>query len=395
VFISSECLYETQCGRACVLWGVGVERKKIRLAVLFGGRSGEHEVSLMSAASVIEAADKSKYEIIPIGIDKNGCWLMGGDPMAHLSKGALALSTPQSAQTSVPMSEVMLPLAPNQEGALFLGGRTIDVVFPVLHGTYGEDGTVQGLLEMVNVPYVGAGVAGSAVGMDKALMKSLFRDAGLPILDFVVMKRKDLDDDPQACVRRVENRLGYPCFVKPANGGSSVGVSKVRRRDDLLPALELATHYDIKVVIEAAAVEAREIEVSVLGHHYPTASVPGEIIPSREFYDYEAKYKDANSQLIIPAGLSAECTRRLRDMALTAFQACECSGLARVDFFVHRTSEAIWLNEINTMPGFTSISMYPKLWEATGLSYSALIDRLVELALERFAEKSRLKTSYE
>ena len=262
----------------------------------------------------------------------------------------------------------------------------------MLHGTYGEDGTVQGLLEMVNVPYVGAGVAGSAVGMDKALMKSLFRDAGLPILDFVVMKSKDLDNDPDACVRRVENRLGYPSF---AIGGSRVGVSMVNQRDGLLPALELAAHYDTKIVIEAAAVEAREIEVSVLGNDNPTASVPGEIIPSREFYDYGAKYKDANSQLIIPARLSAECTRRLREMALTAFQACEASGLARVDFFVHRSSEAIWLNEINTMPGFTSVSMYPKLWEATGLSYSALIDRLVELALERFAEKSRLKTSYE
>ena len=200
--------------------------KKIRLAVLFGGRSGEHEVSLMSAASVIEAADKSKYEIIPIGIDKSGRWLIGGDPMAHLSNGALMLNTPQSTQASTLISEVMLPLAPSREGTLCLEGRVIDVVFPVLHGTYGEDGTVQGLLEMVNVPYVGAGVAGSAVGMDKALMKSLFRDAGLPILDFVVMKSKDLDNDPDACVRRVENRLGYPCFVKPANGGSSVGVSK-------------------------------------------------------------------------------------------------------------------------------------------------------------------------
>jgi D-alanine-D-alanine ligase len=231
--------------------------------------------------------------------------------------------------------------------------------------------------------------------MDKALMKALFRDAGLPILDFVVMKRRDLDHDPQACVRRVENRLGYPCFVKPANLGSSVGISKVHQRDGLILALELAARYDAKILVEAAAIDAREIEVSVLGNDSPSASVVGEIIPSREFYDYEAKYKDARSQLIIPARLSAECTRRVRDMALAAFQACDGAGLARVDFFVHRTSEAIWLNEINTMPGFTSISMYAKLWEATGLSYSALIDRLVELALERFAEKARSQTSYE
>jgi D-alanine-D-alanine ligase len=373
---------------------VGVERqKKIRLAVLFGGRSGEHEVSLMSAASLIQAADKSKYEIIPIGIDKNGRWLIGGEAMALLSRGEMTLDLPQSAAAST--SGAMMLLDPIQDGTLRLADQTIDVVFPALHGTYGEDGSVQGLLELVNVPYVGAGVAGSAVGMDKALMKALFRDAGLPILDFVVMKRKDLDHDPQACVRRVENRLGYPCFVKPANLGSSVGISKVHQRDGLILALELAARYDAKILVEAAAIDAREIEVSVLGNDSPSASVVGEIIPSREFYDYEAKYKDARSQLIIPARLSAECTRRVRDMALAAFQACDGAGLARVDFFVHRTSEAIWLNEINTMPGFTSISMYAKLWEATGLSYSALIDRLVELALERFAEKARSQTSYE
>jgi D-alanine-D-alanine ligase len=374
--------------------GVGVERqKKIRLAVLFGGRSGEHEVSLMSAASLIQAADKSKYEIIPIGIDKNGRWLIGGEAMALLSRGEMTLDLPQSATAST--SGAMMLLDPIQDGTLRLADQTIDVVFPALHGTYGEDGSVQGLLELVNVPYVGAGVAGSAVGMDKALMKALFRDAGLPILDFVVMKRRDLDHDPQACVRRVENRLGYPCFVKPANLGSSVGISKVHQRDGLILALELAARYDAKILVEAAAIDAREIEVSVLGNDSPSASVVGEIIPSREFYDYEAKYKDARSQLIIPARLSAECTRRVRDMALAAFQACDGAGLARVDFFVHRTSEAIWLNEINTMPGFTSISMYAKLWEATGLSYSALIDRLVELALERFAEKARSQTSYE
>jgi D-alanine-D-alanine ligase len=374
--------------------GVGVERqKKIRLAVLFGGRSGEHEVSLMSAASLIQAADKSKYEIIPIGIDKNGRWLIGGEAMALLSRGEMTLDLPQSAAAST--SGAMMLLDPIQDGTLRLADQTIDVVFPALHGTYGEDGSVQGLLELVNVPYVGAGVAGSAVGMDKALMKALFRDAGLPILDFVVMKRRDLDHDPQACVRRVENRLGYPCFVKPANLGSSVGISKVHQRDGLILALELAARYDAKILVEAAAIDAREIEVSVLGNDSPSASVVGEIIPSREFYDYEAKYKDARSQLIIPARLSAECTRRVRDMALAAFQACDGAGLARVDFFVHRTSEAIWLNEINTMPGFTSISMYAKLWEATGLSYSALIDRLVELALERFAEKARSQTSYE
>lgn len=374
-------------------WGVIVERRgKIRLAVVFGGRSGEHEVSLKSAASVIRAADKSKYEIIPIGITKDGRWLSGGDPLAVLSGGTMSLDLPLAGECR--SSGIMVD-EPTKPSTTRLFGHSVDVVFPVLHGTYGEDGTVQGLLEMANVPYVGSGVAGSAVGMDKALMKVLFRDSGLPILDFVAIRRKDLEEDPQTCVRRVENLLGYPCFVKPANLGSSVGISKVHTREGLVPALQLAARYDRKMVVEAAAIDARELEVSVLGNDMPMASVPGEIIPSREFYDYEAKYKDNQSQLIIPAKVSDECNRRLRHMAVAAFQACDCAGLARVDFFVQRNTEAVWVNEINTMPGFTEISMYPMLWEATGLTYSALIDRLVDLALERFADKSRSQTSYE
>lgn len=376
---------------------------RIRLAVVFGGRSGEHEVSLMSAASVIRAADKAKYEIIPIGITKEGQWLAGGDPMAMLTGGRVKLDLPNETGDRVPVPSTLVPEPGRNELVMSSGDAlsrcdqlgAIDVVFPVLHGTYGEDGTVQGLLELANIPYVGSGVVGSAVGMDKALMKALFRDAGLPVLDFVVIKRRDLDADSQVCVRRVENRLGFPCFVKPANLGSSVGITKVSSRDGLVPALRLAARYDRKLIVEAAAVNAREVEVSVLGNDEPVSSVPGEIVPAREFYDYEAKYKDDRSQTFIPARISAECTRRVRDMALAAFQACDCAGLARVDFFVHKSTEAVWVNEINTLPGFTQISMYPKLWEATGLSYGALIDRLVELALERHADKARSETSYD
>jgi D-alanine-D-alanine ligase len=379
------------------------EQRRIRLAVLFGGRSGEHEVSLMSAASVIGAVDHSKYEVIPIGITKEGRWLAGGDPMAVLSGGRLHLPLSGETADAPTVPGTLLPEPGRHEllavdaGAAGVSTRlgSIDVVFPVLHGTYGEDGTVQGLLELAGIPYVGSGVVGSAAGMDKIIMKALFRDAGLPVLDCVVVQRRALDVDPQQCVDEVERRLAYPCFVKPANLGSSVGISKVRRRSELLPALQQAARYDRKLLVEAAAVDFREVEVSVLGNDAPLASVPGEIVPAREFYDYEAKYVDTRSELFIPARISPECVRRVQEMAVTAFQACDCAGLARVDFFVARDTCRVWVNEINTMPGFTKISMYPKLWEASGLAYSELIDRLVELAMERHRERARSQTSYE
>lgn len=375
---------------------------KIRLAVLFGGRSGEHEVSLMSAASVIQAADKDKYEIVPIGITKEGRWLAGGDPMAVLTGGKVHLQLPGLTEQPA-VSGTLLP-EPGRNQLVALGDHAndvqahfpaIDVVFPVLHGTYGEDGTVQGLLELADIPYVGAGVAGSAVGMDKALMKALFSDAGLPLLDYVVIKRSQLEADPNECVRQIEAQLGYPCFVKPANLGSSVGISKVHNREELLPALRLAAEYDRKLVIEAAAGEVHEVEVSVLGNDQPIASVPGQIIPAHEFYDYDAKYKDDRSQLVIPAAISAQCKAKVQEMAVAAFLACDCAGMARVDFFVDKNTEQIWLNEINTLPGFTRISMYPKLWEASGLAYPDLVNRLIELAIERHADKARSKTSYD
>jgi D-alanine-D-alanine ligase len=355
----------------------------------------------MSAASVIKAMDKTKYDVIPIGITKEGRWLAGGDPLAVLTAGRERLDLPH--QTSQVMPSGLLP-EPGRNELLMIGRQdcvtiaelgAIDVVFPVLHGTYGEDGAIQGLLELADIPYVGAGVAGSAVGMDKALMKELFRAAGLPILDYVLVMRWELDQDVQSCVAKVEEQLPYPCFVKPANLGSSVGISKVRNRNELLAAFALAARYDRKLVVEKGARNAREVEISVLGNNQPTVSQLGEIVPANEFYDYDAKYNDDRSQLIIPARVSDACAERVGELAVRAFKACDCSGLARVDFFVAKENEEIWLNEINTLPGFTRISMYPKLWEASGIPYSQLIDRLIELALERYQDKLRSKTSYD
>ena len=369
---------------------------KKRVAVIFGGRSGEHEVSLMSAASVLKAADPDKYELVPVGITKEGRWLVGGDPMAALTNGRIRLEG-NALRSGDTAPATMLP-EPGRRALVAIGAPAaalaeVDVVFPVLHGTFGEDGTVQGLLELADIPYVGAGVAAAAVGMDKALMHSVFQAAGLPGVDFVTVKRVELESAPDRVMDQIEVEIGYPCFVKPANLGSSVGISKAHNREDLLPALQLAAGFDRKLVVEAAAGEVREVEVSVLGNDQPIASVPGEIVPVHEFYDYNAKYQD-DSQLIIPARISEKCAAQVREMARQAFVACDCAGLARVDFFVRKDDEAVLVNEINTMPGFTSISMYPKLWAASGISYVELIDRLIELALERYAEKARSKTSY-
>lgn len=360
---------------------------KLRVVVLFGGRSGEHEVSLQSAASVIAALDKKKYEVIPVGITKEGSWLAGVEPGQLAEKGQ---------QEGVP---VALLADPTRKSLIRLGQgfgerylQEIDVVFPVLHGTYGEDGTIQGLLELAGIPYVGAGVLASSLGMDKALMKTVFARAGLPQARFWPCLRKDWEKNREAVIAEIEKRFAYPCFVKPANLGSSVGVSKAHDREELVEALELAAKYDRKMIVEEF-IDAREVEVSVLGNDEPVASVPGEIIPLREFYDYEAKYVDGNSELVVPAQLPRDVVSVLQDFAVRAFKAVDCAGMARVDFFLTRPEGRVLVNEINTIPGFTRFSMYPRLWEVSGLSYPQLLDRLIELARERHREKT--KTIYQ
>lgn len=368
-------------------------RKKLRVGVLFGGRSGEHEVSLLSAASILKAIDRKKYEVVPIGISKAGRWL-GDEAAQSLLQGESSSETLQLAASAG--MEVM-----QQSGSLT---GSLDVIFPVLHGTFGEDGTVQGLLELADVPYVGSGVLGSAAGMDKDVMKRLFASAGLPQTPYLTLLRSAWRADPKRCQRQIEKALTYPLFVKPANLGSSVGISKVHSRAELPAAMDLAAGFDRKLVVEQGVggpgVKPRELEVAVLGNDDPQASVVGEIIPAKEFYDYEAKYQlkgPDESVAVIPARLTAAEQKQIRSMAIAAFRACDCSGLARVDFLMApRSAKAgpgaaptprILLNEINTMPGFTSISMYPKLWQASGLAYCDLIDRLITLARERHAEK--------
>src|SRR5215468_9267675 len=383
--------------------------KKLRVGVLFGGRSGEHEVSLLSAASVVSAIDKSKYEVVPIGISKEGRWLTAGDAERllsgqHREEKHLRAGDPNATPGAAVLASgeaVVVPPEPVHRGASSLtpfqtdsltrraSDRAIDVdvIFPVLHGTFGEDGTIQGLLELADIPYVGAGVLGSATGMDKDIMKSLFRAAGLPIVKHVTVLRSEWESKAKKVQKLVESKLRYPVFVKPANLGSSVGISKARDRKGLGPAIDEAAKFDRKIVIEEGVGgkknKARENECSVLGNDKPIASVPGEIVPSAEFYDYTAKYLDEGSQLIIPAKLTKSETKKVQELAIAGFRAVDCSGLARVDFLMDPKSRKIYLNEINTMPGFTSISMYPKLWAASGLSYPDLIDRLIKLGIER------------
>ena len=353
---------------------------KIRVGIVYGGRSGEHEVSIASAASIFRHLDRARYEPVPIRIEKDGRWVLGA-----------AAPTAISAAEVLPKgsTEALEEVDPTRA----VDRRSVDVVFPVLHGPYGEDGTVQGLLELAGVPYVGAGVLGSAVGMDKAVMKKLFAADGLPIVPYLVWLRHDWLRDAAALTTRVTRELGYPVFVKPANLGSSVGISKVRSEADLGAAVALALDFDRKVVVEAAVPNAREIECAVLGNDDPQASVPGEVIPSREFYDYEAKYLDEGSRLLIPAPLSGSQADDIRRLAIKAFRAVDGAGMSRVDFLMGGDTGALYLNEVNTIPGFTTISMYPKMWEATGLPYPQLLDRLLTLALERHAERQQLKTS--
>jgi D-alanine-D-alanine ligase len=358
--------------------------EKLNVGVIFGGRSGEHAVSLRSACSIIAALDPDRYEVVPIGITQEGQWVR------------TRLPSPGSGLEAVGQSVLVLP-APGHPPCLLDQSEPLflDVVFPVVHGTFGEDGTLQGLLELAGIPYVGPGVLASAVGMDKEVMKRLFVQAGLPVLPFLKVMRYQWEQSPQTVIARVESEIGYPCFTKPANLGSSVGVSRVTHRRALERGLMDAARYDRKVLVEVEAPDCREVECSVLGNDYPEASVVGEIIPSREFYDYAAKYLDGTSQLIIPAALPAPTTRQVRELAIKAFLAIDACGMARVDFFVGRKDHRVWLNEINTIPGFTSISMYPKLWEASGLPYPELLDRLIRLALERHADSSRRLTQYQ
>jgi D-alanine-D-alanine ligase len=370
---------------------------KIRVGVIFGGRSGEHEVSLASARSVMGAIDRDKYEIVPIGITKEGRWIASGDPMKALEAGDAGASWP-AALLGDPSRRGLMRLDDTERAVEATHLAELDVIFPVLHGPYGEDGTVQGLLELAGIPYVGAGVTGSAVGMDKAIFKDVMRAHGLPIVASLVFKRKEWDADPERVMERIEERLGYPVFTKPVNLGSSVGISKCHDRAGLAAGLAEAARYDRKLLIEAAVPAAREIEVSVLGNDDPIASVPGEILPSREFYSYEAKYLDTGedaSDLLIPAPISPEQTELARDLAIRAYKAIDCAGMARADFLLSGETGELYINELNTLPGFTVISMYPKLWEATGVPYPELIDRLIGYAIERYDDKSRSETAYQ
>jgi D-alanine-D-alanine ligase len=353
--------------------------------VLFGGRSGEHEVSLASAASVLAAIDRDRYEVVPMGIARDGQWLVGGDPLRALAEAAgvrLALPPPDPRGPAAPLARV--PTAGGLPAGTAAG---LDVVFPVLHGPYGEDGTLQGLLELADLPYVGAGVLASAVGMDKATMKAVFRAHDLPCVAYLVVRDHEWRESAASVARQVAERLGYPCFVKPSNLGSSVGISKVRGPAALADALALAFSHDRKALVEQA-VAGREIEVSVLGNDHPEASVPGEIHPGREWYDYEAKYTDGIAQVVIPAPLAPGQAERFQRLAIAAFLAVDAAGLARVDFFLDADGR-ILVNEINTIPGFTRFSAYPRLWEASGVPYARLVDRLIQLALERHAAKRR------
>ncbi len=370
--------------------------RRLRIGVLFGGRSGEHEVSLQSARAVMAALEEAGHDVVPIGVTRQGRWLVAGDPLHALSSG----------DPTGERSVSMLP-EPGRSGLVRLGERegdleplagpppigTLDVLFPVLHGTFGEDGTVQGLFELAAVPYAGAGVLGSALGMDKVVQKTLWRGMGLPVVDFLSLRRAEVERDLASVLSRIEVSLGYPCFTKPANLGSSVGVTKARNRAELKVGLLTAARYDAKLLVECG-VDARELECGVLGNDEPITSLVGEILPGADFYDYRAKYLDSGSQAVIPADISAGVADNVRRLAVAAFKAVDAAGLARVDFFLERGSARLYVNEINTMPGFTEISMYPKLWQASGVSFAELVTRVAELGIERFAERARNETSY-
>jgi len=389
--------------------------KKLRVGIIYGGRSGEHEVSLASAASVFQNLDPERYDAVAIRIEKDGRWTLPSEPpkvmrAADVILGALPKPDAQAREAhpmAHPGGDTLMAIEPSattvdrpvRDGAAgpghgaIVSGVKLDVVFPVLHGPYGEDGTVQGLLELANVPYVGAGVLASAVGMDKAQMKLVFAAKGLPICDYEVVLKRDWRRDERAVLETLVSRLGFPVFVKPANLGSSVGISKAKHAAELRTAIALAAEFDRKIVVEAAVPHAREIEVAVLGNDDPEASVPGEIIPSGEFYDYQAKYVSDDSRTVIPAAIDEARAPEVRARAIAAFKAIDGAGMARVDFLLAGDSQVLYLNEVNTIPGFTTISMYSKMWDASGLPYARLLDRLIALAIERHAEKQQLRTS--
>jgi D-alanine-D-alanine ligase len=368
---------------------------KKRVAVLFGGRSGEHEVSLMSARSVLAALDPDKYEVIQVGVSHEGEWLIGEDVLDRMESGDLDSLMPASILPSPVRTNLYRLRTTSTHGDTLESISTIDVVFPVLHGTFGEDGTLQGLLEMQGTAYVGAGVLASALAMDKGLFHDVMTVHGIPVVETIVFSRREVEEDLETTLERAESlvRPAYPLFVKPANLGSSVGVSKCQSRSDLVEGLNDAIRFDRRVLVQRA-VNAREIEVSVLGNEFPEASIPGEILPSREFYSYEAKYIDDRSELRIPAPLDPELAEQIRVLAIQAYRAIDCAGMARADFLLDKDSGDVFVSELNTIPGFTKISMYPKLWEASGLPYPALVDRLIELAVERKADRDRIEHRY-
>lgn len=374
--------------------------RKLRVGVVFGGRSGEHEVSIASATSVMAALDPAKFDVVPIGITHAGQWLLGMQPAGLIGSTGGAGTTMEEAATGADITAVAITGDPTRQGLVAVRpeeegqiGGPLDVVLPLIHGTYGEDGTLQGLLEMAGVAYAGGGVLGSALGMDKEKAKLIFRAAGLPVVDWLTVRAFEVERDPVAVRERIEGRFQYPVFVKPANAGSSVGVVKAHGPDELPAALATALEYDRKVLVEPG-VNCRELECGVLGNDEPIASVVGEIVPNREFYDYRAKYLDDASRLYIPAQVEPALMEEIRRMAVEAFLALDLSGLARVDFFLDKDSGQVYINEVNTMPGFTQISMYPKLWEASGIPYRDLLTRLIELGIERHAQKQRIRTSY-
>jgi len=375
---------------------------KLRVGVIFGGRSGEHEVSLMSARSILDALDKDKYEVIQIGIAPDGSWWMGRDVLEVFVEGKQPDNLLPISLLLDPTRPEIYDLSPASEiSSETTGSRSnlgqkpihLDVIFPALHGTFGEDGTLQGALELVDIAYVGAGVLGSALGMDKAVFKDVMRAHSIPVVETITILRREIEDNIRDVLKKAEQIADYPLFVKPANLGSSVGITKCQSRSDLMEGLYEAARFDRKILVERG-LDAREIEVSILGNDHPQASVPGEILPSREFYSYEAKYIDNKSGLLIPASLSADLTHRVQELAIAAYRAIDCAGMARVDFLLERhpvSGDGLYLSELNTIPGFTQISMYPKLWEASGLSYPALLDRLIDLAVERKFERDRIE----
>ncbi|MDO9545743.1 MAG: D-alanine--D-alanine ligase family protein [Pelolinea sp.] len=367
-------------------------KTKIKLGVIFGGRSGEHEVSLMSARSVLSVLDVEKYDITQIGIDHEGKWWSGPNTLEALEKGSIG-NLSRVFLLPEPGKTVLYKRENNGEVESIQPLQELDVIFPVLHGTFGEDGTLQGFFEMADIAYVGAGVLGSSVGMDKSVFKDVMRSNEIPVVDWITCTRKDVENDIQTIIEKCESQLSYPLFVKPANLGSSVGITKVKNRSDLLEGIMEAARYDRRILIERG-VNAREIEVSVIGNEDCRASIPGEINPSDEFYSYNAKYHDGDSELYIPAPIPEELTKRVQELAVKTYKAIDCAGLSRVDFLLDKDTDELFINEVNTIPGFTTISMYPKLWDADGLSYSKLIDELIELAFERKMERNKSKRSF-